>query len=82
MKKVLFTMMLVMTGCLAAFAGDKFGLSKGSISTLKGGGIATVTINMSETMFDNKIPLREDKRFVDVDKNIPEYEKGICTRVQ
>ncbi len=75
MKKILFTMLLVIVGYTTAFAGDKCELTKGSLSTLKNGGIATVAINMSETMFDNKMPLREDKRFTDVDKNIPEYEK-------
>lgn len=53
-------------------------LTEGSLASLKEGGNAVVIINMDETMFDNKVPLREDSRFSDVDNNIPEYRSEFC----
>lgn len=73
MKKFLFTMLLAITGCITAMAGSDFELREGSFASLKDGGTAVVTINMTDTKFDNKMPLREDGRFANVDELIPGY---------
>lgn len=74
MKKALASLMLILMGCFSALAWDGFKITGGSIAPLKEGGTATVSINMADCQFDNKMPLREDSRFADVDKNIPEFE--------
>lgn len=73
MQKFFITLLISIMGCMAAMAGDEFSISEGSLAPLKEGGIGSVTINMKETTFDKKMPLRQDERFADVDKNIPEY---------
>ena len=75
MKKYLLTLLLTITGSIAAFAGNEIKLTQGSIASLKEGGIGCVTIDMADTQFDNKMPLRNDGRFANVDEQIPE-----CTR--
>lgn len=72
MKKYLFTMLLAIVGCVTAMAGDDIKLSEGSIATLKDGGVASLVIDMSDTKFDNKRPLRKDERFMNVDEQLPE----------
>lgn len=72
MKKYLFTMLLALVGCMTAMAGDEIKLTEGSIAALKDGGTGSVVIDMADTKFDNKMPLRKDGRFADVDSQIPE----------
>lgn len=72
MKKVILTMLLAIIGCVAAVAGDEIKLTSGSIAPLKNGGTGIVLINMDDTKFDNKRPLRKDERFVNVDEQLPE----------
>lgn len=72
MKKYLLTMLLAVVGCMAAMAGDEISLTEGSIASLKNGGVGCVTIDMADTKFDNKKPLRKDDRFRNVDEQIPE----------
>lgn len=74
MKKFLVATLMALIGCMTSFAGDDMKVTDGSLAPLKEGGIATITINMADTKFDNKIPLREDSRFADIDKVIPEFE--------
>lgn len=75
MKKVILTMLLAIVGCAAAMAGDDIKLTSGSIASLKNGGTGIVLINMDDTQFDGKKPLRKDERFANVDEQLPE-----CTR--
>lgn len=72
MKKYLLTMLLAIAGCVTAMAGDDIKLSEGSVATLKDGGVASLVIDMADTKFDNKQPLREDARFANVDEQLPE----------
>lgn len=72
MKKYLLTMLLAIVGCVTAMAGDDIKLSEGSVAPLKDGGVASLVIDMADTQFDNKMPLRKDERFVDVDSQLPE----------
>lgn len=72
MRKVFFTMLLAIVGCLSAMAGDDIKLTEGSVASLKDGGVGCVTIDMTDTQFDNKMPLRQDERFADIDAQLPE----------
>lgn len=72
MKKYLLTMLLAIVGSVTAMAGDDIKLSEGSIAPLKYGGVASLVIDMADTQFDNKMPLRKDERFADVDSQLPE----------
>lgn len=72
MKKYLLTMLLAIAGCVAAMAGDEIKLTSGSIASLKNGGTGCVVIDMADTQFDGKKPLRKDERFRNVDEQIPE----------
>ena len=72
MKKYLLTLLLAIAGCVTVMAGDDIKLSEGSIAPLKDGGIASVVIDMADTQFDNKMPLRQDGRFINVDAQLPE----------
>lgn len=72
MKKYLLTMFLAIVGCVTAMAGDDIKLSEGSIAPLKDGGIASLVIDMADTQFDNKIHLRKDERFANIDEQLPE----------
>ena len=74
MKKYLLALMIALLGCVTAMAGDKMELIEGSLEPLKEGGTAIIKINMDSCLFDNNKPLREDSRYADVDKYIPEYE--------
>lgn len=65
-------MLLAIVGCVTAMAGDDIKLSEGSVAPLKDGGVASLVIDMADTQFDNKMPLRKDERFVDVDSQLPE----------
>lgn len=65
-------MFLAIVGCVTAMAGDDIKLSEGSIVPLKDGGVASLVIDMADTQFDNKMPLRKDERFADVDSQLPE----------
>lgn len=75
MKKFLLTMLVALVGCISAMAGNEIKLTEGSIAPLKDGGVGCVVIDMVDTKFDNKQPLRNDGRFANVDEQIPE-----CTR--
>lgn len=72
MKKYLLTLLLAIAGCVTVMAGDDIKLSEGSIAPLKDGGIASVVIDMADTQFDNKMPLHQDGRFINVDAQLPE----------
>lgn len=65
-------MLLAIVGCAAAMAGDEIKLTSGSVAPLKNGGTGIVVINMDDTQFDGKKPLRMDERFANVDVQIPE----------
>lgn len=60
---------------MIAKADDEIKLTSGSIASLKSGGIGMVEINLDDTKFDNKEPLRQDSRFSNVDKDVPEYKR-------
>ncbi len=75
MKKFWFTLLIGVIGCLTAIAGNDIKLTEGSIASLKNGGIGCVVLDMADTQFDGKMPLRKDDRFRDVDEQLPE-----CTR--
>lgn len=72
MKKYLFTTFLMLIACITATAKSEIELTEGSIASLKDGGTASLVIDMADTKFDNKMPLRQDSRFADVDSQIPE----------
>lgn len=74
MKKYLLTALVAIVGCLTALAGDDIKLTEGSVASLKDGGVASLVIDMTDTKFDNKMPLRKDGRFANVDEQIPEYK--------
>ena len=74
MKKVILSMLLVVVGCIAAMAGNSIKLTEGSIASLKNGGVGWVVIDMADTKFDNKMPLRQDDRFKDVDSQMDNYK--------
>lgn len=65
-------MLLAIAGCVTAMAGDDIKLSEGSVASLKEGGVASLVIDMADTKFDNKMPLRQDGRFANVDEQLPE----------
>jgi hypothetical protein len=73
MKKIILMLFAVVVSC-AAWAGDNYKITEGSLASLKNGGVASITIDMTNTQFDNKMPLREDGRFGFVDKDIPNYQ--------
>lgn len=72
MKKILVAMLFAFAGCISAMAGDDIKLKEGSIAGLSAGGVGTVTIDMKDTKFDNKKPLRKDERFRNIDEDLPE----------
>ncbi|MDE6393462.1 MAG: hypothetical protein K2L59_09390 [Muribaculaceae bacterium] len=72
MKKYLLTALFAVMGCLAVMAGDDIKLTEGSIASLKEGGVASLVIDMADAKYDNKMPLREDGRFANVDDQLPE----------
>ena len=74
MKKVILSMLLVLVGCVTAMAGSSIKLTEGSIAPLKDGGVGCVVIDMADTKFDNKMPLRQDDRFRDVDSQMDNYK--------
>lgn len=75
MKKLLVAMLFAFAGCISAMAGDDIKLTEGSIASLSGGGVGCVSIDMKDTQFDSKKPLRKDDRFRNIDDDLPE-----CTR--
>ncbi|WP_301869061.1 hypothetical protein [Bacteroides caecimuris] len=75
MKNILLTLFFAALGSFCAMANNDIIVIKGSLAPLAKGGKATVVINMDECTFDNKMPLREDERYADADKYIPEYQK-------
>lgn len=58
MKKLIITVFLITVGWLSAIAGDEIKLTEGSLSSLKDGGVGCVVIDIKDTTFDNKMPLR------------------------
>ena len=68
----MLTMLLSIVGCVTAMAGNDIKLSEGSIASLKDGGVASLVIDMADTQFDNKIPIRKDERFANIDEQLPE----------
>lgn len=68
-------MLLALVGCVTAMAGDDIKLIDGSVAPLKDGGMGCIVIDMADTQFDNKKPLRKDERFANVDEQIPECTK-------
>ncbi len=72
MKKYLLTVLLAIVGCVTAMAGDDIKLTEGSVAPLKDGGVASLVIDMTDTQFDNKKPLRKDERFANVDDQLPD----------
>lgn len=74
MKRTIISLAVAIIGCISVFANHDVKVIEGSLAPLKDGGKATITINMNETTFDSKMPLREDERFADVDKYIPEFQ--------
>lgn len=72
MKKFILSMLCTVVGCMAAIAGDDIKLVNGSVASLKNGGTGCVVLDMTETTFDNKSPLRSDARFHNVDAQLPE----------
>ncbi len=77
MKKLIITVFLITVGWLSAIAGDEIKLTEGSLSSLKDGGVGCVVIDIKDTTFDNKMPLRKDDRFREIDDYIPECTKEI-----
>lgn len=75
MKKILSIFIIAIVATISAFAGDDVRIMQGSIAALKDGGTASVCINMQNTKFDNKMPLRQDSRYANVDNDIPEYQR-------
>ncbi len=75
MKKLIITVFLITVGWLSAIAGDEIKLTEGSLSSLKDGGVGCVVIDIKDTTFDNKMPLRKDDRFREIDDYIPECTK-------
>lgn len=75
MKKFIVAMLFAFAGSIAAMAGDDIKLTEGSIASLSGGGVGCVSIDMKDTQFDSKKPLRQDDRFRNIDDDLPE-----CTR--
>lgn len=67
-------MLLMLVGYVAAMAGNSIKLTEGSIASLKDGGVGCVAIDMADTKFDNKMPLRQDDRFKDVDSQMDNYK--------
>ncbi len=74
MKRIIIPTLIMLLCNISAFAGHDMKITSGSLTPLKEGGVATVSINMDDTMFDNKMPLREDSRFADIDKYIEEFK--------
>ena len=74
MKKYLLTIMLAIVACAAAFAGDEIKLTEGSVASLKEGGVGCVSLNMKDTKFDNKMPLRQDARFANIDVQMDNFK--------
>lgn len=72
MKKFLVMAALVILGCTTMMAKDSVKITEGSFASLKDGGTGYVVIDMKDTKFDNKKPLRKDERFMMVDEQIPE----------
>lgn len=58
MNKLIITVFLITVGWLSAIAGDEIKLTEGSLSSLKDGGVGCVVIDIKDTKFDNKMPLR------------------------
>jgi len=75
MKKYILTILLAFVGSITAMAGDDIKLTDGSVASLKDGGVGCVVIDMAGTKFDNKMPLRQDERFANVDEQLPECTK-------
>lgn len=75
MKKYLITILLAIAECVTAMAGNDIKLTEGTIAPLKDGGVASLVIDMADTQYDNKRPLRQDERFADVDEQLPECKK-------
>ncbi|MGM9816836.1 MAG: hypothetical protein ACI304_07255 [Lepagella sp.] len=75
MKKYLLTVLLAIVGCVVAMAKDEISLSSGSVAPLKEGGVASLVIDMVDTKFDNKMPLRKDARFANIDEQLPECSR-------
>lgn len=73
MKKFLLTVMVVLAGFVTALAGDDIKLTEGSLATLKDGGLASVVLDLKDTQYDGKIPLRQDGRFALVDEQMENY---------
>lgn len=73
MKKIIFTFLLAVTCIVSANAGDKLKLVSGNVSSLKDGGTATVVIDLVNTTYDKKIPLRQDARYANIDNQIPNF---------
>lgn len=72
MKKYLLTLLMAIVGISTAFAGDDISLKSGSVASLTNGGVASLVIDIANAKYDNKTPLRQDARFADIDKQIPE----------
>lgn len=72
MKRYFLTMLIAVVSCVTAMAGDDIKLTDGTISSLKDGGLGSVIIDMTDTRFDNKKPLRNDERFANIDTQLPE----------
>lgn len=75
MKRFIYMVLLAVIGCASAFAGDEIYLKSGSVASLKDGGTGCVIIDMSDTKYDNKMPLRKDERYIGVDDYMPELKK-------
>ena len=73
MKKSLLLILFAVIGCFAAVARDEIYLTDGSVASLKDGGTGYVVIDLKDTKFDNKMPLRQDGRFEDIDTELENY---------
>ena len=71
-KKLLFVAFFAIVGCVAAVAGNNIKLTSGSIASLKDGGVGCVSIDMADTKYDNKKPLRHEALFAEVDNQLEE----------
>lgn len=74
MKKLMLVMLTLVLGGLAAMAGDKLEVISGSIASLKNStDAAFVKLDMTNTTYDKKKPVRKDARFANIDNNMDDW---------
>ena len=74
MKKLMLVMLTLVLGGLSAMAGDKLEVVSGSIASLKNStDAAFVKLDMTNTTYDKKKPVRKDARFANIDNNLDDW---------